>query len=58
LMGGLVIGAAAGGVIARVWGITGPFWFAFAGSLAILAVIWRQLDHIVTPEAAPAGAAA
>jgi MFS family permease len=48
LMGGLVVGAALGGVIARVWGITGPFWFAFAGSCLILATIWRRLDAIAS----------
>jgi predicted MFS family arabinose efflux permease len=44
--GGLVAGAALGGVIAGRWGVTGPFWFAFAGSVAILALIWRELSHI------------
>jgi predicted MFS family arabinose efflux permease len=50
LMGGLVIGAALGGAIARTWGITAPFWFAFVGSLLILAWIWRRLDGIVAPK--------
>lgn len=49
LMGGLVVGAALGGVIARVWGITGPFWFAFVGSCMILATIWRRLDALASP---------
>jgi predicted MFS family arabinose efflux permease len=49
LMGGLVVGAAVGGVIARIWGITGPFWFAFAGSVVILVVIWRSLSQIAGP---------
>jgi predicted MFS family arabinose efflux permease len=44
--GGIVAGQALGGVIARIWGVTGPFWFAFAGSAVILALIWRQLEHI------------
>jgi MFS family permease len=48
LMAGLVVGAALGGLIARQWGITGPFWFAFVGSSLILAIIWRQLDQIAT----------
>ncbi|MEZ5229565.1 MAG: MFS transporter, partial [Acidimicrobiales bacterium] len=43
---GLVIGAVVGGLIAGRWGVTGPFWFAFAGSVAILTTIWRQLDLI------------
>jgi predicted MFS family arabinose efflux permease len=54
VFGGLVAGQALGGVIARIWGITGPFWFAFAGSAVILALIWRQLAHIAhTEEPAP-----
>jgi MFS family permease len=48
--GGLVAGQALGGVIARIWGVTGPFWFAFAGSAVILALIWRQLTHIAHAE--------
>jgi MFS family permease len=48
--GGIVAGQALGGVIAQLWGITGPFWFAFAGSAVILALIWRQLSHIAHAE--------
>jgi predicted MFS family arabinose efflux permease len=46
VFGGIVIGGALGGLIAREWGVTGPFWFAFVGSALILAVIWPQLRHI------------
>jgi MFS family permease len=46
VFGSLVVGAALGGLIAGLWGVTAPFWFAFAGSGLILAGIWRQLDHI------------
>jgi MFS family permease len=46
VFGGIVAGQALGGGIARVWGITGPFWFAFVGSAVILALIWRELAHI------------
>ena len=35
-----------GGVIARAWGVTAPFWFGFAGSAVLLALIWRELAHI------------
>ena len=35
-----------GGVIASLWGITAPFWFAFVGSAILLALIWPQLGHI------------
>jgi MFS family permease len=44
--GGIVAGQALGGVIARIWGITSPFWFAFAGSAVLLALLWRGLAHI------------
>jgi MFS family permease len=50
VFGGLVAGQALGGVIARIWGLTGPFWFAFAGSALILALIWRELAHIAHAE--------
>jgi predicted MFS family arabinose efflux permease len=46
VFGSLVAGAALGGVIADVWGITGPFWFAFVGSILILTAIWRRLSAI------------
>jgi predicted MFS family arabinose efflux permease len=42
VFGSLVIGSVLGGVIARFAGITGPFWFGFAGSAVILAVMWRR----------------
>ncbi len=46
VFGGIVLGQGLGGVIARIWGLTGPFWFAFVGSAVILALIWRELAHI------------
>lgn len=46
----LVVGALFGGVIAKVWGVTGPFWFGFAGTVLILAAIWRQLASIALAE--------
>jgi MFS family permease len=46
MFGGIVAGQAVGGVVAKVWGITGPFWFAFAGSAVLLALLWRELAHI------------
>jgi MFS family permease len=46
VVGGIVIGSALGGLVASVWGVTAPFWFAFAGSALILALIWRSLLHI------------
>jgi predicted MFS family arabinose efflux permease len=44
--GGIVVGSALGGLVARAGGITAPFWFAFVGSALILAAIWRELGHI------------
>jgi predicted MFS family arabinose efflux permease len=46
VVGGIVVGSALGGLAASVWGITAPFWFAFAGSAVILVLIWRSLLHI------------
>jgi MFS family permease len=46
MVGGIVIGSAIGGLVASAWGVTAPFWFAFAGSAIILALIWRSLLQI------------
>jgi MFS family permease len=57
--GGIVVGAAIGGPLARAFGVTAPFWFAFAGSAVLLSLIWRALGHIAHAPAAtgpePAG---
>jgi predicted MFS family arabinose efflux permease len=47
VMGGLVIGVPLGGLLAKTFGITAPFWFGFAGSALLVAILWRQFDHIV-----------
>lgn len=52
--GGLVIGAGIGGLLAREWGVTAPFWFAFAGSAVFVFLIWRQLRHLSDVNEAPA----
>lgn len=46
VVGGIVIGSAIGGAVASAWGVTAPFWFGFAGSAVILALIWRSLLQI------------
>lgn len=46
VFGGLVIGQALGGVIAQVWGPTGPWWFAFVGAALTLILVWRPITHI------------
>jgi MFS family permease len=48
--GGLVIGAALGGGIADIWGVTGPYWFAFGGSLVLVVLLWRELENIAHAE--------
>ena len=60
--GGVVIGAAVGGLIAEHGGVTAPFWFAFVGSGLTLLLVWRQLapiahvdEHEVHGSAPPAG---
>ncbi len=47
LVGGLVIGVPIGGLLARTFGITAPFWFGFVGSALLVIVLWREFDHIV-----------
>ncbi|WP_344654067.1 MFS transporter [Cryptosporangium japonicum] len=50
LYGGLVVGAAVGGVLAGRFGVTAPFWFAFAGSAVFLALLWPSLTRIAHAE--------
>jgi hypothetical protein len=35
-----------GGLLARTFGVTAPFWFAFAGSALFVVLIWRELRHV------------
>jgi predicted MFS family arabinose efflux permease len=44
--GGLVLGSAVGGVLATHYGVTAPFWFAFAGSALFVVLLWRELTRI------------
>jgi MFS family permease len=46
LTGGIVVGTPIGGLLARSFGITAPFWFGFIGSALLVAVLWRELRHI------------
>jgi MFS family permease len=46
VFGGLVIGQFLGGLLAQTWGLTAPWWFAFAGSAITLALVWRPISHI------------
>jgi predicted MFS family arabinose efflux permease len=47
VFGGMVIGQALGGVIAQVWGLTAPWWFAFAGAAITLLLVWKPIRNIV-----------
>ncbi len=51
LVGGIVIGTPLGGLLAGSFGITAPFWFGFVGSALLVAVLWRQFEHIAHAEA-------
>jgi predicted MFS family arabinose efflux permease len=46
VFGGLVVGSGVGGLLAQAYGVTAPFWFAFAGSAVFLVLIWRELRNI------------
>ena len=47
VVGGIVVGTPIGGLLAREFGITAPFWFGFFGSALLVALLWREFDHIV-----------
>lgn len=46
VFGGLVIGQLIGGLLAEAWGLTAPWWFAFAGSAITLLLVWRSISNI------------
>jgi predicted MFS family arabinose efflux permease len=46
VFGGLVVGSAFGGVLAARYGVTAPFWFAFAGSAVFVVLLWREMTRI------------
>jgi MFS family permease len=52
VFGGMVIGQALGGVIAEIWGLTGPWWFAFAGAALTLVFVWKPISQIVSAKPA------
>ncbi|MGZ8515462.1 MAG: MFS transporter [Candidatus Limnocylindrales bacterium] len=55
IVGGMVIGTPIGGLLAKTFGITAPFWFGFVGSALLVAILWRQFEHIVHAGEAEAG---
>jgi predicted MFS family arabinose efflux permease len=46
VIGGMVVGTPIGGLLARSFGITAPFWFGFIGSALLVLALWRQFRHI------------
>lgn len=52
ICGGLVVGAAVGGLLAREWGVTAPLWFAFVGAGLTVVLLWKQLRHVAHDEPA------
>jgi MFS family permease len=59
IFGGIAVGTPIGGLLARSFGITAPFWFGFVGSALLVTILWREFRHIGhagarTPTAAPA----
>lgn len=46
VLGPLALGTLIGGVLAQWWGVTAPLWFAFAGCLVSLIVLWPQFPLI------------
>ncbi len=57
VMGGMLLGGLLGGLIARQWGLTAPWWFAFVGSGVTLALVWRSLAQIAHADEAATAAA-
>jgi predicted MFS family arabinose efflux permease len=47
IVGGTVIGTPIGGLLAKTFGVTAPFWFGFIGSALLVTILWRQFDNIV-----------
>ena len=53
---GIVIGTPIGGLLARQFGITAPFWFGFLGSALLVTLLWGEFDKIVhAGDVEPAG---
>ncbi|MEW1963309.1 MFS transporter [Microbacterium sp. NPDC077644] len=52
VFGGMVIGQALGGIIAQLWGLTAPWWFAFGGAAITLLLVWKPISHIVNAKPA------
>ncbi len=51
MLGGMAIGNVIGGVLAERWGILAPYWFGFAGSALLTALLWGELGHLAHEDA-------
>lgn len=47
---GMVTGSVIAGVLAGAFGVLAPYWFAFVGSVVIVALIWSQIDDVANVE--------
>ena len=54
--GSMALGAALGGLLAKGFGLTAPFWFAFAAVAGLTAVAWRVLGGVPASAAGRAAA--
>jgi predicted MFS family arabinose efflux permease len=45
-VGGLILGTPIGGLLAGSFGITAPYWFGFAGSALLVAILWGRFAQI------------
>ena len=50
-LGGMSIGALIGGVLARGFGLTAPFWFASATVVVLIFFVWRIISNRTVAEA-------
>jgi predicted MFS family arabinose efflux permease len=58
LTGGIVVGTPIGGLLAKGFGITAPFWFGFVGSAILVIVLGREFRHIAHDDRPVAAGAA
>lgn len=58
IVAGIVVGTPLGGLLARAYGITAPFWFGFIGSAVLVTLLWREFARIAHAGAGHAAGAA
>ncbi|WP_157440564.1 hypothetical protein [Actinokineospora inagensis] len=51
VIGGSAVGGLVGGLVARLSGITGPFWCAGVAMVVLTAVVWRGFRRSAFTEA-------